>query len=94
MGKGLLYKGMVVGAVVGGAITLLDRSTRKEVIIGLNKTKNKTFYYMNHPSVYMGHVRKQCESATNSILDGMNTTIKLINKVQETLEETENKSIN
>lgn len=93
MGKGLLYKGMIIGAIVGGAITLLNRNTRKEVITGLKKTKNKTFYYMNHPSVYMGHVRVQCESATNSLLDGMNTTIKIINKVQETLEETEIKSV-
>ncbi|WP_112179922.1 MULTISPECIES: hypothetical protein [Paraliobacillus] len=93
MAKGLMYKGMLLGAIVGGSITLLDRTTRKEVITGLKKTKNKTFYYLNHPSVYMGNLRMQCESATNTLLDGMNTTIKLINKVQETLEETENKSV-
>lgn len=93
MGNRLVYKGMIIGAIVGGAITLLDHDTRKEAIAKLDKTRNKATYYMHHPSLYMGILRTRCEMAANTLVSGMDTTIKMINEMQQMLEVTKDKDI-
>ncbi|MBB6447354.1 YtxH domain-containing protein [Bacillus benzoevorans] len=43
------WKGVLLGAVVGGALSLFDRQTRTTVVGNCLKTKEKITYYAKHP---------------------------------------------
>lgn len=49
MGTKKLAKGMVIGALVGGAITLFDRETRKDVIRAGKTVGNKVLHVISNP---------------------------------------------
>ena len=49
MSKSKFWKGVLFGAIAGGALSLLDRDTRKTVVAGCQKTTDKITYYVKHP---------------------------------------------
>ncbi|WP_182201471.1 hypothetical protein [Paraliobacillus salinarum] len=91
MKKNLLAKGMIVGAVVGGALTLLDRDTRMSVKGKLKNVNQKTTFFMTHPSDFVSEVRNQYETVSRTMLDGFDTAIALISKFEKTVEQIEEK---
>ena len=49
MSKSKFWKGVLFGAIAGGALSLLDRDTRTTVVAGCQKTTEKITYYVKHP---------------------------------------------
>ena len=41
-------KGIVLGALAGGAISLLDKETRKVVVESCKRTTKEVSYYLSH----------------------------------------------
>ncbi|UFU00010.1 YtxH domain-containing protein [Radiobacillus kanasensis] len=75
MGQNKMLKGILIGAVVGGAISLLDRTTRKEVMKHGKALMDYSVYYKNHPSealqdvqdFYSGVLQKASTFTDNSV---------------------------
>lgn len=49
MGKSLFWKGVVLGAVAGGALTMLDRDTRENAKSKCRETTESAKYYIKIP---------------------------------------------
>ncbi|GGM30164.1 hypothetical protein GCM10011351_15380 [Paraliobacillus quinghaiensis] len=91
MGKGLMYKGIFLGAVIGGALTLLDHDTRRGAKLLVNKTKVKANFYKNHPAIFAADLRNQYEHLSASLLSGMNSTIQMLASIEGLIEQVEDK---
>ena len=47
--KNQFWKGMLLGAIAGGALTLLDKDTREVMRDNVKKTSGKVGYILRHP---------------------------------------------
>lgn len=52
------WKGVLLGAIAGGAISLFDRTTRYTVIGSCQKTTGKIKYYAKHPQEAVDYVKE------------------------------------
>lgn len=57
MGKSLFWKGVLFGALAGGALSILDRSTRETAIEKCKQTTGSVKYYINHPDEAIEQVK-------------------------------------
>lgn len=48
--KNQFWKGMLLGAIAGGAISLLDKQTREAMMENIQKTSSKVAYIVQNPS--------------------------------------------
>jgi gas vesicle protein len=68
MGKrNKLVEGIVIGAIIGGAISLFDKETRNSVIQGSKKLKDKTTTLIQHPELVTDTVKEKYESIRTTI---------------------------
>ncbi|MFB1050933.1 hypothetical protein [Paraliobacillus sp. JSM ZJ581] len=91
MKKSLLTKGIVVGAIVGGALTFFDRDTRMSVKSKLRKVNRKTTFLMTHPSDVVAEIRNQYESMSTLMLKGFDTALDFINEFQSIVNQIDEK---
>lgn len=59
MGSNKFWKGVLMGALAGGVISLLDRDTRQSVVEGVKKGTKEVTYYITHPSETAEIVREK-----------------------------------
>ena len=68
MGKrNKLVEGIVIGAIIGGAVSLFDKETRSSVIQGSKKLKDKTTNLIQHPELVTDTVREKYETIRTTI---------------------------
>ncbi|WP_154992314.1 YtxH domain-containing protein [Priestia megaterium] len=68
MGKrNKLVEGMVIGAIIGGAVSLFDKETRSCVIQGSKKLKDKTTTLIQHPELVTDTVKEKYETIRTTI---------------------------
>ncbi|MDT0149586.1 YtxH domain-containing protein [Priestia aryabhattai] len=68
MGKrNKLVEGMVIGAIIGGAVSLFDKETRSSVIQGSKKLKDKTTTLIQHPELVTDTVKEKYETIRTTI---------------------------
>lgn len=79
-------KGVVIGAIAGGLVTLLDRNTRYQVWNTLKQTQTTTRYYIKNPSEAFHSVREGYESLSTELSNGVSGTLTILNQIQDTLE--------
>ncbi|MBU8880514.1 YtxH domain-containing protein [Bacillus sp. FJAT-29790] len=58
MGKSLFWKGVIYGALAGGALSLLDKNTRQSVMKSCKKTTSEISFYVKHPDEVVSHVKE------------------------------------
>ncbi|WP_079708793.1 YtxH domain-containing protein [Paraliobacillus ryukyuensis] len=87
MGKNLLVKGMILGALAGGALTLFDHDTRKEVKYKVKKINSRTTYYFRHPSDFVAEVRNQYQAASTMMTRQLNTASKFLADMEVLIEQ-------
>ena len=61
MGKSIFWKSVIYGALVGGALSLLDRSTRQSAISCAKKTTAQVSYYAKNPNEAVNQVKEVTE---------------------------------
>ncbi|WP_163539529.1 YtxH domain-containing protein [Gracilibacillus sp. YIM 98692] len=83
MGKQTLVKGMVVGAIVGGALTLFDRNTRRFVTNQLNQSRQEAVYYIKHPAEAVHQLNEGYGKVSNQFSDRLSQALEFLNQVQE-----------
>lgn len=91
MRKNLIVKGMVIGAIVGGALTLFDRDTRLSVNQKIKTTNRKTNYYLHHPSEFVAEVRNQYQAISETLIRGIDTTLAYMADIQRMIDQEEQK---
>ncbi|AJI24071.1 YtxH domain-containing protein [Priestia megaterium] len=68
MGKrNKLVEGIVIGAIIGGAVSLFDKETRNSVIQGSKKLKDKTTTLIQHPELVTDTVKEKYETIRTTI---------------------------
>lgn len=68
MGKrNKLVEGMVIGAIIGGAVSLFDKETRSSVIQGSKKLKDKTKTLIQHSELVTDTVKEKYETIRTTI---------------------------
>ncbi|WP_028784889.1 YtxH domain-containing protein [Thalassobacillus devorans] len=80
------WKGMIIGAVVGGAVTLLDKDTRNYVWNGTKQAGRSAKSYTSNPSEAIRQLRLQYNHLTNRVADGAKDVLEVLNKVEALLD--------
>lgn len=83
-----LVDGMLIGALIGGAISLLDKNTRTTVIHNGKCVGGKLKYAIQHPQEIADSVRNQIESVRTTVEDVSKDIDYLRSKVIELKETT------
>jgi methyl-accepting chemotaxis protein len=83
--NGKLVKGILLGAVVGGAVAMMDKNTRKKITNGTNSMKDSTMDMVSkvkdNPSGVMNDWQDRIKSASSVLKEAINDAQKLYEKV-------------
>lgn len=80
---GKFWKGIFLGALAGGAISLLDQETRKSVVDGCKKGVKEISYYATHPT----EVAQQVKERTNKLRATVEQVSEDVSFIAEKVEE-------
>jgi gas vesicle protein len=67
MGSSKFWKGVLLGAIAGGAVSLFDRDTRTSVKKCCQKTTGKITYYTKHPEEAVERVKESTRKIRHTI---------------------------
>lgn len=88
MSESKFWKGVLLGAAIGGALSLLDRATRKAVIENCQETTGKITYAVKHPQETIDYV-KDTTRKVQSTFEGVKEEVTFIaGKIDELKEVT------
>lgn len=62
--KNQFWKGMLIGAVAGGAISLFDKNTRAIMKDNVQKTSKKVYEIVRHPGETVAKIKSTIEQVT------------------------------
>ena len=82
------WKGIVIGAIAGGAISLLDRPTRKAVSKNIQKTSSQVGYLVKNPSIIGDKVKETANQMRETIEQVSEDVLFIKEKVEELSEVT------
>ncbi|MBP2241843.1 gas vesicle protein [Cytobacillus eiseniae] len=83
MGKSLFWKGVILGAVAGGALSLLDKSTRQTVASNCKKTTSEISYYVKHPNVVVNQIKEVSSKIKNTVEQVTSEVAFIADRVEE-----------
>lgn len=66
-GRNKMLKGMMIGAVVGAAVSLLDDETRKSTIKNMKTCKNKLQHHIKEPGKLIDFMSNKVSNLSHSI---------------------------
>ncbi|QDP39336.1 YtxH domain-containing protein [Radiobacillus deserti] len=90
MGRSKLMKGIFIGAAVGGALSLLDRDTRKEVSNHVKAMINTSKYYKNHPTEALQDVQAFYSNIMQKASVWTDNSVDILKDVEDFLEKVNN----
>lgn len=85
MGKRKLITGIIVGASVGGLVTLFNQEARDYAKDGLCDLKDKATDYIENPSTAITQVKDIVHQITNLVGDNADGAINAIEQVENTV---------
>lgn len=65
--KNKFWKGILFGAIAGGAVALLDKETRHSVIEDIKKGTKEVTHFITHPSEVAEQLRTKTEKLRNTV---------------------------
>lgn len=86
MGRRKLCTGIILGAVVGGLISLTNQDARSYAKGKLSTTKNYTKYYIKNPSEAVRSIRMSFDEFNKSFTSGAENTINALEQIEDTLD--------
>jgi methyl-accepting chemotaxis protein len=86
MGKNLFLKGIIYGALAGGALSLLDKKTRQDMKVNVKKAYEQVSYVIAHPGEITGNIKETAEKIRNTI-EQVNEDISFITEKVDELRE-------
>ncbi|WP_299848083.1 YtxH domain-containing protein [uncultured Metabacillus sp.] len=88
-----LLTGMLVGAVIGAAVSLLDKRTREDVIQSCKKVSSKMKGYIDQPTTLTTDVKKKIDEAKD-IVQEVSDDLSFVNEKVKGLKETTPQVVN
>ncbi|MBA2176444.1 YtxH domain-containing protein [Halobacillus locisalis] len=85
MGQHKLWKGVMYGAIVGGALMLLDKETRSYVGDKSRSAGTKCKGYIQHPSEAIHSLRMNYEYMSKQLNKGVEELLELLSKAEDML---------
>ncbi|MDR7077151.1 gas vesicle protein [Neobacillus niacini] len=67
MVRNLFLKGIVYGAIAGGALSLLDKQTRQAMKVNVKKAYCQVSYVVRHPGEITENVKETADKIRNTI---------------------------
>lgn len=86
MGKNKLCIGVVVGALIGGLVTLTDQSTRAYTKRKMQDVTSKTKEAIQHPSDVIQTAKTRFNQYNDTIQNGADNAINALEQVESTLD--------
>lgn len=83
--------GVLIGALLGGLMTLFDKETRSTTKIQCKNAKNKTSYYLKHPSEAVRNARVACNQFNETFNKSADGAINALEQVETTIDRLTNK---
>ncbi|WP_057775349.1 YtxH domain-containing protein [Cytobacillus dafuensis] len=83
MGKSLFWKGVIFGAIAGGAVTLFDKNTRQSVMLNCKKATSELSYYVKNPSEAIGQVKEMTNNLKSTYEQVSEDLSFIVEKVEE-----------
>ena len=87
--NGKLLRGMMIGAVIGGALTMLDSNTRNKVTATTKNMKDSTMdmysHVKNNPSEVKEDLQERLKSASSVLKEAIRDAQNLYEKVNENI---------
>ncbi|MEH7346299.1 YtxH domain-containing protein [Bacillus sp. JJ1532] len=88
MGKSLFWKGVLYGALAGGALSLLDRSTRESVTANCKKATKEVSYYVKNPGQAISEIKDMTNQIQSTFEQVSSEVSFIMEKVDELKEST------
>ena len=85
MGKKTLLSSIVIGAVVGGAVSLFNKETRQYVSELTERSADQASYYVKNPNEAIGTLKGTIRDVTETIDSNMDGAINTLDQVGSTL---------
>lgn len=93
MSKSKLLKGILLGAVSGALISMLDRTTRKQTVKTIGKAKDSIVYYVKNRDELEQFVSEQVENVKQlyqKTAENVNSIVEKIDEMKELPEAVQN----
>ncbi|MEH7075600.1 YtxH domain-containing protein [Neobacillus drentensis] len=81
--KNQFWRGMILGAIAGGAISLLDKPTRDVMKANVQKTTSKVSYVLRNPGEVAEKVKETAEKVKTTVKQVSEDISYLTDKVEE-----------
>jgi gas vesicle protein len=81
--KNQFWRGMILGAIAGGAISLLDKQTREVMIENLQKGTAKVTYILRNPGEVTDKVKETAEKFKTTVKQVSEDISYITDKVEE-----------
>lgn len=78
-----LVKGMLYGAVLGAAISLLDRQTREKTVLQIKDCSRKVWVYSKNPSVLIDNVSNKLSATRQKVEEVTDDLAFIVEKVND-----------
>jgi len=85
MGKRTFLSGIIVGAVIGGVVSLLNKDARNYVRDVSDQAADQVNYYVQHPSEAINNVKRTLTLVTNQIDSNTVGAMNTLDQVENTL---------
>jgi len=86
MGKRKLLSGMMIGAIVGGAVALLNKDARKYAQAKVISAKEKTSYVFKHPAEAVRASRMKIDYLNDHLINSFENAVNALEQVEQTLD--------
>lgn len=86
MGRRKFCTGVIVGAVIGGLVSLMNKDTRLYAKSKVKATADQTKYYLKNPSEAVRTVRVSFNEFNQNFSTGAKSTINALEQIEETLD--------
>jgi uncharacterized membrane-anchored protein YhcB (DUF1043 family) len=86
MGKRALCTGIIVGAVVGGLVSLTNKEARDYAKVKLSLMKAEGKYCLNNPSQAVRNLRQSFEQFNDNFSSGADSAVNALEQVENTLD--------
>lgn len=78
-----LVRGMLYGAAVGAAVSLLDRETREKTILQMKDCGKRIWNFSKNPSVFIENVSNKIEATRNKVEEVSEDIAFIVDKVND-----------
>lgn len=86
MGRNKLFRGIIIGAVVGGIVALFDKDARDYAKRKAVDTSTTTKYFLKNPSEAIHNVRVTVDQFNQDFVKGVENTVNALEQVENTLD--------